>query len=819
MTDPRAARRRALFDAADALPREARTAWLRAHAADDPALAAEVLDLLALADDEAADDDGGDDTADRWIGRTIGPYALERLVGLGGMGAVFEARRADAEFERRVAIKLIRRGVDGELAVRRFRAERQILAGLRHPHIATLLDGGLTTDGQPWLAMEFVDGQPITAWADAQGLDVAARVRLLLQVVAALEHAHGRLVVHRDLKPGNILVDADRSVRLLDFGIARLLDEAGDATPATEAGARAFTPAYASPEQFLGLPAQLASDVYSLGAVAYELLAGRRPHDLAGLTLGEAQHRVCRTDPPRPSRVAPAPRARALAGDLDAIVLQALARDPDRRYGSVGAFGADLQAWLDHRPVRARRATPVERTRRFLRRRPVESAAVVVVAAVLMAATVVSHRAATVAEREQARATQVSGFLTDLLASADPDIGGREVPVTALLAQAARRLDQEAPAPAIAAELRHTLAQSYYALGQYDSAAVQARTAHALRLRTDGVRHPRTAEVVALQAVIAEAQGDNARADSLIGAAVTALRAAVPVDARRLADALDHQSRIASERGRLDEAERLLEEEIALRRASADSAARTNLPTALANLAVSWTYRGRLAQAESLQRVALREAVALGGRDRPATVEVERGLADLLEARGRFAQADTILRRVVPALERQLGTTHPTALRARAAQARLRVRMGDYAGALEVARPVVEAIDGPLPASDPTAASVLQFVGAAHDSLGRFAEGETALRRAWALRQRAMPAGHWAIASAEATVGAHLLRVGRLEAARPLLERGYAGVAAVQGATAPYATQIAQRLVLLHEARGDRAAVARWRARADTTPP
>jgi hypothetical protein len=232
----------------------------------------------------------------------------------------------------------------------------------------------------------------------------------------------------------------------------------------------------------------------------------------------------------------------------------------------------------------------------------------------------------------------------------------------------------------------------------------------------------------------------------------------------------------------------------------------------LAGLAIVRTYQGRLAEAESLQLLALADE-ATRGRDRPRFAEIERGLADILEARQQYGAADSLMRHALPVLARQLGPTHTTYLRALANVARLRVRLGNYSAALEAAAPVVQAIGGVLPEGDPTAASVLQFVGAAHDSLRQFAEGEAALRRAWALRAKAMPAGHWAIASAQATVGAHLLLVKRYGEAEPLLRDGYAGVAASQGASAPYSIAIARRLELLNDAVGRRAEAARWRAR------
>jgi serine/threonine-protein kinase len=826
---------RALFEAAEALPPGAREPWLRANAGDDVRAVDEVLALLALSTDgnmlgtpwstsigAAAQEPAERDVEDARLGTMVGSYRLVRRIGRGGMGVVYEAERDDAQFRLRVALKLLPQGAESALAVRRFRYERQILASLRHPNIATLLDGGLTSDGQPYIVMEYVDGRPITEAARAKALDVRARVRLMLGVCAAVAHAHARLVVHRDLKPGNILVDDKGTVRLLDFGIARLLRDADDldALPETEGHLRALTPDYASPEQFEGAPPQLRSDLYALGVVLYELLAGQRPYTLAGKSWEEQRALVMQRVPLPPSRLVAPELRRTIAGDLDAIVARALAKAADDRYATVEEFAADLTAWLEGRPVRARRIGTVERARKLVRRRPLEAAAIAVAALALVVAAGWSARAAHLARREQQRTAAVNAFLQSMLTSADPDIGGRSLTVHEALGVAARRLTNESVADDLAGDLHFSLATAYYGLGEWAAADTHASAALARRRRVLPATDPRVSEVLALQGVIAEALGDTPRGERLLADAVSALRRARPRDEQRLADALGNHARLVDGVGELERAERLIQEEIAIRRASTDSAVRAGLALTLSNLAVSRTYRGQLAEAESLQRLAVADE-APRGRERPRYAEFERGLADILENRGRYAEADSLMRHALPLLAQQLGPSHTTYLRAVAGQARLRVRMGDYRGALDVASPVVRAIGAALPEGDPTAASVLQFVAAAHDSLGEYAAGEQAARRAWALRRQAMPAGHWAVASAQSIVGAHLLLVKRYREAEPLLREGYDGVAKVHGADAPYSIAIARRLVLLYEALGRPADAARWRdlaraERADT---
>lgn len=813
---------RAIFEGAEALPEHERESWVRSEAGLDTRLAEEVLRLLSLATD-------GDRVSPSWIGlghlpgdgddrsdvlpngSRIGPYSTVRLIGRGGMGVVYEAERDDDQFRMSVALKLLPRGAVSSLAIRRFRYERQLLASLRHPNIASMLDGGITDDGQPYIAMELVKGQPITDAVQVNSLGLRERVSLMIDVCAAVGHAHSKLIVHRDLKPGNILVDGERRVRLLDFGIARLLREADDLDllPATEGNVRAFTRDYASPEQFTGEPPQLGSDIYSLGVVMYELFAGRRPYSLSGLQWEQQLSLVTRQSIPCPSEVADPTERRLIRGDLDAIVLHAMAQRPEDRYQSVELLSADLSAWLSGLPISVRKPGTAERLLRTVRRRPVESTALALTIFSLMASAVWSSHTAAIAHREQQRTESVNSFLQSILISADPDVGGRSLKLVEALQLAERRLASDPPSADLAGDLHFSLASAYYGLGEW--VAADSHATRALQLRREALpsSDPRIAEVIALQGVVAEARGDVVLGERLLSQAVVELRRSRPRDERRLADALGNHARLVDGLGQVERSEALVAEEIAMRRASRDSAVRAGIGLTLSNLAVLRTYQGRLAEAESLQRLAIEEE-AVRGRDRPRFAEFERGLADILEERGQYGAADSLMRHSLPLLERHLGTRHTTYLRAAANTARLRVRTGNYREALAVAQPVVEAIGTALPSGDPTAASVLQFVGAAHDSLGEFGQGEAALRRAWDLRKAHMPAGHWAVFMAQANVGAHLLRVERYNDAEQMLLEGYHGVAKTHGAAAPYSRSIANRLSLLYAATGRRQEASRW---------
>ena len=311
------------------------------------------------------------------LGQRLGSWSLVRALGEGGMGEVFEARRADGSYEGRAAVKLLKRGMDSAAVLQRFAQERNALARLNHPHIARLLDAGASGEGQPYFVMEYVDGRPIHE--AALGLPLEQRLQLFLQLADAVAHAHRNLLVHRDLKPSNVMVDGEGQVKLLDFGIAKAIDplEGGD-PGVTQAGERPYTPHYASPEQVRGEPVTTATDIYSLGVLLYQMLTGARPTGRSATTAAEAVKGVLEEQPTRPSRLSARdaldPRwidtRKRLEGDLDNVLLKALEKSPEARYPHVDSLAADVRAYLEGRPVSARAAHPAYVLGKFIRRHP-----------------------------------------------------------------------------------------------------------------------------------------------------------------------------------------------------------------------------------------------------------------------------------------------------------------------------------------------------------------------------------------------------------------------------------------------------------------
>ncbi|MDQ6860767.1 MAG: serine/threonine-protein kinase [Verrucomicrobiota bacterium] len=465
-----------------------RRTFLEARCAQDTSLRREVESLLADSaeelDDCAASVGAANLSASSSAneGRRLGSYELVRELGRGGMGTVWLARRADEHFDKLVAIKLLKRGTDTDEVLRRFHAERRILARLDHPNIARLFDAGTTDDGLPYFVMEHVEGARVTDYCFAQNLTVEARVKLFRKICGAVQFAHQNLIVHRDLKPANILITANGKPKLLDFGIAKLLARGEKTWQATVAGQERITPAYASPEQVRGQPVTTASDVYALGALLYELLTDQSPYRFSSSRppMQEIMTLVCEQEPARPSQTAPLSHVqRQLRGDLDTIVLRAMSKTTERRYGSVGNFDADLRRYLEGKPVRARPDTVGYRTSKFIRRNKTASTAAFVVAATLLTSAVVTRYEATIARRERAQAErrfhELRRLANSFLFELDDAIETHPTEARKLLVQRAREyLDSLAGDARDDLSLRAELASAYQKLGDVESQLNQA---------------------------------------------------------------------------------------------------------------------------------------------------------------------------------------------------------------------------------------------------------------------------------------------------------------------------------------------------------
>ena len=473
-----------LLDAMFELDPDTRLRSLELLREEDPQLAGELEALMAL---EAERDDFLSQPLVAPLpgmrpGLLIGPYRLERMLGEGGMGQVWLASRADGLYQRRVALKLLRPGLADPKLRLRFTRERQILARLEHPYIARLLDAGISEDSQPYLALEYVDGEPLTDWCRTRAFSLDARLRLFLQTCAAVSHAHANLIVHRDLKPSNIMVTPLDEVRLLDFGIAKLLDSEF-APDQTRTGLRTFTLHYAAPEQIWGHSVTTMTDVYSLGVVLYELLTDSMPYQLKRQSDAAWEEAILGIDPLRPSLAvlrsedagadthALRRRARALAGDLDNIVLKALAKRPELRYPSVEALAQDLQRFRDGKPVQARPQSVNYRVRKYVHRHRWALATALLVTLVLTTALGIVAWQARQAVQEASRAQALQDFVVGLFEHAGGGNGDGRIDVHQLLDVGVQRGTRElARQPAARAELFGVIARLRLGLGDYREA-------------------------------------------------------------------------------------------------------------------------------------------------------------------------------------------------------------------------------------------------------------------------------------------------------------------------------------------------------------
>jgi serine/threonine protein kinase len=635
----------AAFQGALELPEGERAGYLDRVCGAGSRLRGEVDDMLAAVGPEHAleierlvqDADDAPSDADPFVGIRLGPWRVVDVIGHGGMGTVYLAERDDGQYQQHVALKLVRSPgrPDGSP---RFTAEAHILARLSHRNIARLIDAGHTPEGSAYLVMEYVDGSPVTAYADAHRLTIEDRLRLFRVVCEATQHAHQALVVHRDLKPSNILVSRAGEVKLLDFGIARLLEPDQPLAEPTRPGLRALTPAYAAPEQLRGEPVSAAADVYVLGAVLYELLTGQRPgggpeaamsapRD-APVTVAPsvavrrqiaAIHAGAETSSPLAAarQTSPARLIRRLSGDVDSVVLKALQPEPERRYGSAGQLADDLQRLLDGRPVLAQPDTRGYRLRRFVGRHRVGVAALSAMAILVVAFAIVAAlqaRAVAIerdrARLEAARAERVALLVTDLFKLAEPAAGrGRTIAARELLDQGSQRIAVELrDDPETQAALFNAIARVYGNLGLHDAAIEVLERALARASAASGMGTLTRAETLHLLGERHASKNDHATAEGRFREAL-ALRRQLHAPVTEVAATLEGLGRTLNGANRYAEARAMLEDAVAIRR-SEPGVSPAELMSGLHELGLLVHFAGDTARAERL----FRESVAVGER-------------------------------------------------------------------------------------------------------------------------------------------------------------------------------------------------------------
>ena len=686
---------RRLFDAADQaleLTPEDQAALLQQCAAEDAAFGAELSALLAAADCASPLDEGAVAFATPMLNQlshepgkakqeasACGPYRILRELGHGGMGAVYLAERSDDQYRKQVALKLLPSwSARSERRVQRFLEERQILAALEHPGIARLLDGGIAADGTPWFAMEFVEGIPIDRHCDEHRLTIEERLRLFGDVCSAVQYAHRSLVVHRDLKPANILVTDNGAVKLLDFGVAKLLDGSAVDANLTKTGERLLTPLFASPEQLRGEPISTASDVYALGVLLNILLTGRHPYRLTNAQQYEVARAALEQDTVRPSKAITEPNGSAdepfmdvgqvvaarrtttsklrkrLQGDLDAIVLKAMAKESTRRYASAEQLESDIQRYLAGLPVSARGENRSYHARKFLRRYRLAVAAAVGVAALVLGFAVVtatqSARIKVQAQRvaaERDRAESFSLYMARVFTSAAQPRAGRGVTGAEFLDSAAARVDRDlASQPEGRARTMLQIARAYHQRGTAERAEHFARRALRVWRTLPGDHALERGESWQLLGQIQMTSREFAAAERSYGEALALRRRRLGQQHRQVARTLDGLAAALRAQSRFPEAEKLSREALAIHRAQA-ARNPADLAQSLHGLADVLLEQGRYASAEPLYRESLRMLDQTLPTAQAEMASALFGLGAALGGMGQKRAADSVLREAV----------------------------------------------------------------------------------------------------------------------------------------------------------------------------
>lgn len=812
--DPHWSRIQELFARAIELPEADRPEFIDRECGDEARLRAELMDLLAAdARDSshrlltnalgAAIDATTRDRREALIGRVLGNYRLTAVLGHGGAGTVYLAERADRQYSAQVAIKVLdATTMHGDLRSR-FRAERQILASLNHPNIARLLDAGETQEGQPYLVMEYVHGETLDRYCDRRRLDLNARLQLLLDICNAVQYAHQNLVVHRDLKPANILVTENGTPKLLDFGIAKLL-EVGEEAPIalTRMNDRLLTPEYASPEQILGRPVTTASDVYALGVVLYELMTGLRPYTVStSASQLELERSICVTDPVRPSaavagamshasgdqsevqaiaaarHLTPEKLSRKLIGDIEAIIMRALRKEPERRYGSVEQLAEDIRRYLVREPVKARHGNWLYYSQRFARRHAfgVAAGAAFILFTIAFAIAMSVQRQRIAAERDRAeqegqRAETVSEFMLDVFSAADPFVRpGEEVTARELLDVAAARINADlSPQPEVRARLLEAIGRAYRRQHLYDRAIGHLQEALHIRQKLPDAASAKTASVLAELAITLRQAGDLDAADDALRDAVQLARAHGNQESRTYAQLLANLGRMQLQAGDPGSARTYFEQSLELTRRIAGP----NDPDAaglLAELSAVALWFDDSTTAERLARQAVEIYRSSVHRLHPDRVVAEVRLAETLQSQGRFNEAEPLFLSALDNQEKVYGSRSRQMADILDSLASIKRSQGLLLEAKAYGTRAVAAQNAALGADHYMTAYYRTGLAAVLIQLREYSGAERELRQALDIYERTLPPDHQYIASSEHLLGELLLATNRISDAEPVL--------------------------------------------------
>jgi len=755
-------------------------------------------------------------------GRMLGPWRILHPIGRGGMGAVYLGERADGAFEQRVAIKFLGRGIAPPDLLARFRQERQILARLEHPNIARLVDGGVSEDGLWWFAMEYVDGSPITEWCASRRLSAHDVVELFQQVCRAVQYAHRNLVVHRDLKPGNILVSETGEAKLLDFGIAKILEEEkgvnGDPSMRTTA---AMTPHYAAPEQVRGDPPTTTTDVYCLGVVLYELLAGERPYRLKTNSLDEVRRAVLDEEPESPSARArrrgtgaPGVEPREIGRELDAIVLTALRKEPERRYPSVEAFSEDLQRHLDGRAVRASGRTFGYLASKFVRRNRAAVATSALVLLALFAGLYATARERDRARLEAAKANEIKEFALGLFRVSNAEEGrGADIPARDLLDRGAARVDRELsgdprlqaemwdmlgsvyksldlfpqavamfqksvasrrahpePADTLLASTLHELGSSYFEGGDYAHGEQALREALAIDRRVFGDNHPRLALTIGELAVLKDRTGHLAEAESLYRRAIAIDTVSLGVYDAKTATDIANLGMLYYQDSRFRESIPYIARALQIRRRVLGPD-HLEVATGTDEMGMALSMAGEPDSGIALMRQALALRLRILPRDHPDIAHSLMNLGSVLASYGGLEESERDIREALAIRSRLLGPKDPLLAHTHNDLAVTQYREGLLDSAGVHFQEALRIWAYSLPPNHRDVLTTQNNLGVIYREQGRFRQSEQILGGVLAERLRVLAPDHLDLAISQYHLGRLLVMEGRPAEGEPLLRQ------------------------------------------------
>lgn len=794
-----------LFEKALELEPSARENFLKRECIDDKELFDEVSSLISADEKQHSIFSGsaGDYLAindANLDGKIFGSYRTIKQIGSGGMGSVYLAERIDGHFEQKVALKIVKPGMNSNEIIRRFEDERQILARLQHPNIARLLDGGISESGLPYFTLEYVEGKPITNYCDENNLTIEERLELFKKVCEAVLYAHQNLVIHRDIKPGNILVQEDGTVKLLDFGIAKVFEEEEDQNFVTRTSMRVMTPEYASPEQARGEPVTTATDIYSLGLILYQLLTGCPPYEVTSTSALEMERIICLTEPQKPSTMitkslssAPdsnqksspefisrkrkttiAKLKKRISGDLDNICLMAIRKEPERRYSSIAQFITDTDNHLTGMPVIARKSTASYRTKKFIQRH--KAGVVVAASAVLIVAiltTVYFIRLAEERDRAQLEAVKskkVSEFLAGIFQVSDPEQSkGESITARELLDVGVRRIESElSDQPEVLANMLGVTGNVYKSLGLYENAIVLLQRAYLINDSLLG-SSPETAKSLNDLANLNFAMGNYGSAIEKFKKAIVIRKNIFGDESLETAESNNDLAMVLREEGEYEDAGKLLNSSLSIRKKFLSSES-PEVAQTMNNLGLLKDDMGEYDEAKKLFEESLKIKEKLYGKIHPSVTETMGNLAFLLRQMGEYKEASKLFDETLEIDKNLFGDIHPVISTDLYNIASITALMGDLNSAEKLYTEVLELDKKLLGEEHPYIALDFNNLAGILSDKGEFEKAEQIYKESLAMNKKIYGDDHPEVATSLSNLGVMYNRWGKLSRAEPLLK-------------------------------------------------